>query len=125
MLVDLPLPPMTPPIPTKVVAIRLKKAKPSQEQRKHAREQAHQAAQDLQKDINDALTDLQEVVQTLSHRHNRTEDFIAEQLHLGGHVIKQKRAPGINNAYAHCEARCENECQYLQMLFHLPSNVRT
>jgi hypothetical protein len=102
---------MAPPIPVKAVTIRLKRAKPSDEQRKHARELAHQAAHDLQKDINEALVNLQEVVQTLSLRHDRTADFIAEQLHLGGHVIKQKRAPGINNAYAHCEARCEQECE--------------
>lgn len=101
---------MAPTIPVKAATIRLKRAKPSDEQRQHARERARQAAHDLQQDISEALANLQEVVETLSVRHDRTVDFIAEQLNLGGHVIKQKRAPGINNAYAHCEARCEQEC---------------
>jgi hypothetical protein len=102
---------MVPTPNTKTVKLRLKKAKPSVEQRKQVRNDAQQAAEALQTDIDTALDNLHTVVETLALRHNRSEDFITEQLHLGGHVIKQKRAPGLNNAYAHCEARSENECQ--------------
>ncbi|KIM81189.1 hypothetical protein PILCRDRAFT_504494 [Piloderma croceum F 1598] len=100
---------MVPTPTTKTVKLKLKKATPSVEQRKQTRNDAQQAAEALQADVDVALDDLHTIVENLALRHNRSEDFIAEQLHLGGHVIKQKRAPGLNNAYAHCEARSANE----------------
>jgi len=110
---------MVPTTTAKPVTLRLKKAKPSAEQRQQSRADALHAAQALQADINTALNDLHVMVQTLAVRHNCNEAFITEQIHLGGHIIKQKRAPGINNAYAHCEARCENECKLFFLLKYL------
>lgn len=103
---------MAPAHQSKTVTLRMKKVKPSPEQRKQSRIDAQQAAEALQSDINTALGELHTVIETLALRHNRSEEFITEQLHLGGHILKQRRAPGINNAYAYCEARCGDECQY-------------
>jgi hypothetical protein len=103
---------MAPAHQSKTVTLRMKKAKPSPEQHKQSRIDAQGAAEALQSNINTALGDLCMVVETLALQHNRSEEFITEQLHLGGHVLKQRRAPGINNAYAYCEAQCEDECQY-------------
>jgi hypothetical protein len=70
---------------------------------------AQQRAKDLADDIELALVEIDDVVDTLAQKHNKTVEFVQEQLHLGGHVLKQQRAPGINNAFAYCEARCESD----------------
>lgn len=90
---------------------RITHAQPSQEQRKLQHESALQAVEALQQDIYNILDQIQEAVERLSHEHTKSKAFILEQLHLGGNVLKQKRAPGINNAYAHCEAWYEDECE--------------
>ena len=90
---------------------RIPHAQPSEEQRKLQRDSAVQAAIALQQDINQALEELQATVKRLSEKHGKPETFIPEQLHLGGAVLKQRRTPGINNAFAHCEAQCEDECE--------------
>ena len=107
---------MVPTLTTLTVKLKLKKVTPSVEKCKQAHNDAQQAAEALQADVDVALDNLHTIVENLAFWHNRSEDFIAEQLHLGGHIIKQKRAPGLNNAYTHCEAQSENECQL--SLFH-------
>ena len=49
--------------------------------------------------------------------HIKSEAFILKQLHLGGNILKQKCAPGINNAYAHCEAWCKDDCKFIVLHF--------
>lgn len=95
---------------------RITQAQPSEEQRRLQRERAAQAAEQLQVDIDKALDELQATVERLSLKHDKLESFILEQLHLGGVVLKQKRLPGINNAFSHCEARCENDCELFMVL---------
>lgn len=96
---------------------RVPRAQPSAEQKKLLRDGAAQAAEALQLDINQALAEIQATVERLSAKHDKPESFIFQQLHLGGVVLKQKRLPGINNAFAHCEARCEDECGSDTVLF--------
>ena len=86
-------------------------AQPSQKQNKLQHECALQDAEALQQDIHDTLDKIHATVERLSTQHNKSEALILEQLHLGGNVLKQKHAPGINNAYAHCEAWYEDECE--------------
>ena len=74
-------------------------AQPSQEQKK------------LQQDIHDTLNEIHPTVERLSTQHNKSKAFLLEQLHLGSNVLKQKHATRINNAYVHCEAWCEDECE--------------
>ena len=90
---------------------RMPHAQPSEEQRKLQHERAIQQAEALQQDINETLDDIQSAVERLLNKYSKPESFILKQLHLRGVVLKQKCAPGINNAFAHCEAQCEDECQ--------------
>ena len=90
---------------------RIPRAQPSEEQRKLQRERATEQAKALQEEIDGILDEIQSTVERLSDKYLKSESFILEQLHLGGVVLKQKHAPGINNAFAHCEARCEDECR--------------
>ena len=85
-------------------------AQPSKEQRKLQCDSATQAAIALQQDINQAT------IEQLSEKHGKPETFILEQLHLGGVVLKQRHAPGINNAFAHCKAWCEDESELTMAL---------
>ena len=87
-------------------------AQPSQEQRQLQRESALQAAEALQQDIYDTLDKIHTALERLSHEHDKSVAFILEQLHLGGNILKQKHAPGINNAYTHCETQCEDDCKF-------------
>ena len=86
-------------------------AQPSEEQRKLQCERATQQAEALQQDVNETLDEIQSAVERLSNKYSKPESFILGQLHLGGVVLKQKHAPGINNAFAHYEAQCEDECK--------------
>ena len=96
---------------------RITHAQPSQEQRKLQHESALQAAEALQQDIYNTLDQIQGAVERLSREHTKSEAFILEQLHLGGNVLKQKCVPGINNAYAHCEAQCKDDCKFIVLHF--------
>ena len=91
-------------------------AQPSKEQRKLQHDGAMQAAIALQQNINQALEELQATVEQLSEKHGKPETFILEQLLLGGAVYKQRHAPGINNAFAHHKAWCEDECELTMAL---------
>ena len=76
--------------------------------------QAKQARMDHARRFNEAIQDAQtiigELIDKISLEFNLSLDHVAEKLHLGGHALKQRRGPGINNAYAHCLARCKQEC---------------
>ena len=83
----------------------------SEEQRKLQCERATQQVEALQQYIDETLDETQSAVERLSNKYSKPESFIFKQLHLGGVILKQKCAPGINNAFAHCEAWCEDECE--------------
>ena len=80
---------------------RIPHAQPSKEQRKLQHDSAVQAAIALQQDINQALEELQATVERLSEKHGKPETFILEQLHFGGAVLKQRRAPGMATYEVH------------------------
>ena len=83
---------------------RMPHAQLSEEQRKLQCERATQQVEALQQYIDETLDETQSAVERLSNKYSKLESFILEQLHLGGVVLKQKCAPGINNAFTHCEA---------------------
>ena len=70
-----------------------------------------EAAKRLHEDLMQAQEQFEMTMTKIAQDHNKSFEFIAEQLHLGGHAIKQRRSPGINNAYAFCSARLDNECK--------------
>lgn len=90
---------------------RIPHAQPSEDHRRLQRERDLAAAEALQEDLYKVLDEIRLTVERLSSEHNKSEAFILEQLHLGGAVLRQKRSVGINNAYAHCEARCDDICE--------------
>ncbi|KIM74380.1 hypothetical protein PILCRDRAFT_14526 [Piloderma croceum F 1598] len=92
---------------SKPVRRHAKKAKISPELRALKKQAAATAAQELNTDITAAIKDLDEVIDRLALKHGKSLEVVQELLHLGGHVLKSRRAVGVNNAYAHCEARCD------------------
>lgn len=94
----------------KPVRKRAKKAKISPELHAQNKQAALTAAQQLNADVVAAVEDLDEVIDGLAVKHGKSVEVIQELFHLGGHVLKSRRAVGINNAHAHCEARCETTC---------------
>jgi hypothetical protein len=51
-----------------------------------------------------SINNLDEVIDGIALKHSKSIEVVQELLHLGGHVLKSRRAVGINNAYAHCGA---------------------
>ena len=86
---------------------RAKPAKISPLLKAHKKALATAAAHSLHEDVETALTKVDAIVDELALKHGKSTEVIQELLHLGGHVLKSRRSAGINNAYAHCEARCE------------------
>jgi hypothetical protein len=74
------------------------------------------AAHSLREDVEAAITKVDDIIDELALKHGKSAEVIQELLHLGGHVLKSRRSAGINNAYAHCEARCEAACMQCQSL---------
>src|SRR5258705_6056673 len=76
--------------------------------------QAKQMKMDHARQLNEAIQEAQitvgKLIDKISLEFNQSSERIAEMLHLGGHALRQRRGPGINNAYAHCLARCAKEC---------------
>jgi hypothetical protein len=68
------------------------------------------AAHNLNVDIEVAINNLDNVIDELAVKHGKSFKVVQELLHLGGHVLKSRHSAGINNTYAHCEARCETTC---------------
>ena len=96
----------------KPVCKRAKWAKISPELRARNKEVAEAAAHSLNADVLVAINNLDEVIDGIALKHGKSVEVVQELLHLGGHVLKSRRAVGINNAYAHCEARCDTTCTY-------------
>ena len=100
----------------KPVRKRAKKAKISSELRTQNKDAAAAAAHALNTDIVTAIENLDEVIDEIALKHGKSVEVIQELLHLGSHVLKSRRAVGINNAYAHCEARSETTCMFSALL---------
>jgi hypothetical protein len=94
----------------KPVRKRAKRAKISPELRAQNKEAADSTVHSSNADMLVAINKLDEVVEALAVKHGKPVDVVQELLHLGGHVLKSHPAVGINNAYAHCEARYDTTC---------------
>src|SRR5882762_10213120 len=78
-----------------------------------------QAAKQFNADLMQAQDQIKDIILRISQDHNKSIEVVAEQLHLGGHAIKQRRGPGINNAYTFCSACTENECKFIYISLKL------
>jgi hypothetical protein len=83
------------------------------EVRAQIKEDNLQVVKRFHEDLVRAQEQIEEMMVKISQDHNKSLEVVAEQLHLGGHAIKQQRGPGINNAVAFCSARVENECTFI------------
>jgi len=90
----------------KPVRKQAKRAKISPELRTRNKEVAEAAAHSLNADVLVAINNLDKVIDGIALKHGKSVEVVQELLHLGGHVLKSRRTVSINNAYAHCEARC-------------------
>jgi len=78
-----------------------------------AKEDNLEAAKQFNADLMQAREQIKNIILTISEDHSKSIEVVTEQLHLGGHAIKQQQSPGINNTYLFCAARAENECTYV------------
>src|SRR5882762_4387447 len=58
-----------------------------------------EATKRLHEDLMQAQEQFEKTMMKIAQDHNKSFEFIVEQLHLGGHAIKQCCSPGINNTY--------------------------
>lgn len=58
--------------------------------------------------LDGAFSDVSNAVENIAQEFGKTPERVFEDLSLGGRILKPRRAPGINNAWAHCQACCEN-----------------
>jgi hypothetical protein len=89
---------------------RAKPAKVSPLLKAHKKAVSTAAAHSLNEDVEVAITSIDTLIDELAVKHGKSVEVIQELVHLRGHVLKSRRTAGINNAYAHCKARCNDTC---------------
>ncbi|KAF7970544.1 hypothetical protein HWV62_23711 [Athelia sp. TMB] len=77
--------------------------------REQKRKSAKAAAQDLNSEVKAALDTIDDLIDSIANKHGKSFEYVQEAVHLGGHVLKAHRRPGINNAWAHCDARSDTD----------------
>jgi hypothetical protein len=93
---------------------RARPAKVSPLMKAHKKAVAKAAAHSLNEDIEVAIVKLDVIIDEIAEKHGKSVEAVQELPHLGGHVLKSRRSTGINNAYAHCDARCGTTCIWCQ-----------
>jgi len=78
-----------------------------------------QATKQFNADLMQVQDEIKNIILKIYQDHNKSIEVVAEQLHLGGHAIKQQHGPGINNAYIFCSAHAENECKFIYISLKL------
>ena len=84
---------------------RQKPAKQSEEHQRLEKAARFKADQLLHLAIQEAIEDITNLIDKIAEEHNKSFDEISSLVHLGGHVLKQRRAPTIQNALSYCWAR--------------------
>lgn len=67
----------------------------------------------MHSEVKEALETVDNLIERIADKYGKSFEHVQEALHLGGHVLKSHRRPGINNAWAHCEARSQTDCRFL------------
>ncbi|KAI0055189.1 hypothetical protein BV25DRAFT_1922016 [Artomyces pyxidatus] len=94
--------------PDKPKRSRAKAAPKSDEQRAHEKAERFAADQRLHVALEAASDTIRELIDELAEQHNRSFDEISNLLHLGGHILKDRRRPAPHNALSYCWARFED-----------------
>lgn len=98
--------------PNAPVRKRPKAAASSAAIKEHKRKSAKAAAQDWNSEVKEALNTIDKLIDSITSKYSKSFKYVQEAAHLIGHVLKSHYRPGINNAWAHCEAHCETNCKF-------------
>ena len=79
-------------------------------QRKAERVARFEADQRLHLAVQDAIEDITNAIEKIAEEHNKSFDEISSLVNLGGHVLKQRWAPMIQNALSYCWAQMKGRC---------------
>ncbi|KAI0246838.1 hypothetical protein BJV78DRAFT_1286066 [Lactifluus subvellereus] len=88
---------------------RAKPAPKSDEQRTKEKEDNIARKMKLKAAIDIAISQIDDIIETLADEHNIAFDQACSYVHLGGRVFKDRRRPTIQNAYRFCWAQVEDE----------------
>lgn len=92
---------------------RAKVAPLTEEQRKSAKADRLAIDQKYKARLDDAFNTMSDLVESIADEYGKSSERVFEDLSLGGRVLKDRRRPGINNAWAHCQACTENgACEF-------------
>jgi ribosome-binding protein aMBF1 (putative translation factor) len=93
---------------------RTKAAEKTQEQINQEKAMRVEKKMVIAKAIEDALEKVSEIIKDLANETGMSENEASEKLHLGGHVLKDRRSVNAYNAWLFCQSRVDDKrCKYI------------